>query len=99
MRHRDWDWFFLYNVLNENDIKPGKKISFSTDNDGNNYEIEINKGRKAYISKRYDVTIVEMKKEDKLNSDSFFEIDDNLFVPSYNFKGKLIYLLHYEKGK
>ena len=86
-------------VLTENDIKPGKKISFSTNNDENNYEIEINKERKTYINKRYDVTIVEMKKEDKLNSDSFFEIDDNVFDPSYNFKGKLIYLLHYEKGK
>ena len=86
-------------VLNEDDIKPGKKISFSLNNDEEKYEIEIGKERKIYTSEIYDVTIIEIKDEDKLNKDSFFEIDDNIYNPNHNFNNKLIYLLYYPKGK
>ncbi len=84
-------------ILNEDDIKPGKKIKFSMNNDEQKYEIEIDKERKVYTSKIYDITIIEMKKKDKIKKDSFFEIDDNIYNPDYNFKNKTIYLLHYPK--
>jgi hypothetical protein len=85
-------------VLNKDDIKPGKQISFSINNGKQNYKIEIDKERKVYTSKIYDVTIIEMRMEDKINLDSFFEVDNNIYDPSYNFKDKPIIILHYPKG-
>ena len=86
-------------VLNEDDLKPGKKINFSMNNDEEIYEIEIDKERKIYTSQKYDISIIEIRVGDKVGADSFFEIDDNIFNPVYNFKNKTIYLLHYPKGK
>ena len=86
-------------VLNEDDIKPGKKIKFSLNDEEYNYEIEIDNERKKYSSKKYDVTIIEIKKEDNIKSDSFLEIDDNLYNTDCNYKNTSIYLLHYPKGK
>ena len=86
-------------VFNEDDIKPGKKIGFSTNNDEQKYEIEIDNKRKIYASEIYDVTIIEMKREDKINPDSFFDIDKLIFTPDYNCENESIYLLHYQEGK
>ena len=86
-------------VLNEDKIKFGKKIKFTTNDDEQNYEIEINKERNIFTSRKYDITIIEIKKEDKIQPDAFFEIDDNIFKPDYNYKNKIIYLLHYPNGK
>ena len=87
-----------WHVLKEDDIKPGKKIYFSTNSGENKYEIEIDEQRETYTSKKYDVTIIEIKEEENIKFDSFFEIDDNIYKPDYNFKDKSIYLLHYPKG-
>jgi surface protein len=89
--------FTNWHVLNEKDIKPGKKIYFSTNNEENKYEIEIDENRQTYTSKRYDVTIIQIKKKDNIKTD-FFEIDENIYNPDYNFENKPIYLLHYPKG-
>jgi V8-like Glu-specific endopeptidase len=86
-------------VLNEDKIKFGKKIKFTTNDDEQNYEIEIDKERTIFTSKKYDITIIEIKKEDKIQPDAFFEIDDSVFKPDYNYKNKIIYLLHYPNGK
>ena len=85
-------------VLNEEDLKPGKKISFSKNDDEDQYVLEIDEERKVFTSKKYDVTIVEIRKEDNIKPDSFFDIDENVYDPNYNFKDKLIILLHYPKG-
>ena len=67
------DWNILkvlitnYHVLNENDIKPGQIIKFSMNNDCKDYKILIDKERKAYTDKDYDVTIIEIKKDDKID--------------------------------
>ena len=68
-------------------------------NDEQKYEIEMDRERKIYTSEIYDVTIIEMKEEDKIKNDSFFEFDDNIYNPDYNFKNKPIYFLHYKKGE
>jgi V8-like Glu-specific endopeptidase len=86
-------------VLNEDKIKFGKKIKFTTNDDEQNYEIEIDKERTIFTSQKYDITIIEIKKEDKIQPDAFFEIDDSVFKPDYNYKNKIIYLLHYPNGK
>ena len=88
-------------VLCENDISPGKKIKFSTNNEKQSFEIEINEERKIYTNTKYDITIIEMKEKDCIKSDSFLNVDENIFnadCDSY-YKNKPIYLLHYPKGQ
>ena len=75
-------------VLDEDKIKLGKKINFTTNDDEQKYEIEVDKERNIYISRKYDITIIEIKKEDKIQPDAFFEIDDNIFKTDYNYKNK-----------
>ena len=88
-------------VLREDDISPGKKIKFSTNNDKQSFEIEINEERKRYTNRKYDITIIEMKEKDCIKSDSFLDVDENIFNPNcdYYYKSKPIYLLHYPKGQ
>ena len=58
-------------VLNEQDILSGKKIKFSINNELIFYEIEINETRKIYTNKKYDITIIEIGENDKLDKISF----------------------------
>ena len=88
-------------VLKEDDLTIGKKIKFSINDEAIFYEIIINKSRKIYTSKKYDVTIIELKFNDKLDKISFFDIDNQIFRENSKelYINKLIYLLHYPKGK
>ena len=88
-------------VLREDDISPGKKIKFSTNNDKQSFEIEINEERKRYTNRKYDITIIEMKEKDCIKSDSFLNVDENIFNADCDcyYKNKPIYLLHYPKGQ
>ena len=88
-------------VLNEDDILPNQIIKFSVNNEAKNYEIKIDDSRKTYTSKEYDVTIIEIKQSDKLDKNSFFDIDDLIFNENVieEFRNKQIYLLHYPKGE
>ena len=83
-------------VLGEDDISPGKKINFSTNNDKQNYEIEIDKERRIYSSRKYDITIIELKNEDCIKPDSLLDIDDNIFNADCNYKNNSVYLLYYK---
>ena len=88
-------------ILNESDITEGKKIKFSINNEKFSFEIEIDNDRKKYNSETYDITIIEIKKnKDKLNIDSFLDIDEQIFNdnPQEIFKRKSVYLLHYPHG-
>ena len=44
-----------------------KKIKFSINNDEIDYEIEIDKSRKIYTNDKSDITIIEIKKLDKID--------------------------------
>ena len=61
-------------VLNKNDISIDKIVKFSLNNEKNFYEIKIDKFRKVYTDKTYDITIIELKEQDKLENISFFLI-------------------------
>ena len=86
-------------VLNADDILPNQIIKFSLNNEAKKYDIKIDGSRKTYTSKEYDVTIIEIKQSDKLDKNSFFDIDlifgENVIE---EFRNKQIYLLHYPKG-
>lgn len=68
------------------------------ENDLKSFEILINENRSVYTNHHYDITIIEIKKEDMLIEDSFFDVDRNIFKGTENFIKKPIYLLHYPKG-
>ena len=92
-----------YHVLGEEDIKEGKKINITFNNDEINKTIIIDKERKIYTSIRneFDTTIIQIKENDKLNMKDFLDIDELLFkndnLDIYN-ERKDIYLIHYPNG-
>ena len=86
-------------VLNENDIAINKKISFTLNNDVKHYSIIIEKSRKTYTNQAFDITVIEIKKQDKLDI-SLLEIDDDIFnSPLEFFIKKDIYLIQYPESK
>ena len=87
-------------VLNKDDISIGKKIRFSINNDKTFYDINIDEARKIYTNEKYDVTIIEIKPNDKLDNIEFFDIDKQIFKDNSSemFRSLQIYLLHYPKG-
>ena len=98
-------------VLNANDILDNKLITFSINNDIR--DIKIGKERKKYTSEKYDTTIIEIKKADKLeNVIEYLEIDDinlktikekdkQLSNEHFNnlYKDESLYILNYLGGK
>ena len=88
-------------VLGENDIMSGKKINFSINNEDKNYEILIDDSRKVYTSQKYDVTIIEIKKNEQgLDYNTFLQVDDIIYeeISEERFKNFYIYIIHYPKG-
>ena len=53
-------------VIGEEYLNNNKKI----------FDIKLDSSRKKYTSKAYDVTIIEIKKEDNINNNSFLKIDE-----------------------
>ena len=88
-------------VLNNKDIKEGKIIKFSTNNEENKFEIKIDSNRKKYTDENFDITFIEIKKDiDKININSFLDIDDDIFDENYEnlLDKKPVYLLHFPHG-
>ena len=67
-----------HHVLKKDDLAPNKIIKFSIDND-EFIQIKINNSRKTFTNKIYDITIIEIKKDDNLDINEFLEIDDDIF--------------------
>ena len=88
-----------FHVLEKNEIM-GKTIDISINDGKYDYKIKIDDSRKIYSNEKYDVTIIEIKKEDGIKKNSFLEIDNQIFEKnSYEkYIRQPIYLLHYPKG-
>ena len=72
-----------------------KKISLTINN--KDKEIELD-NRIKYTNKKYDITIIELKTEDRIHN--FFELDNNISNKSnLSYFGKSIYLLHYPENE
>ena len=83
-------------LLKEEDIIPGKTICIFLKNDQISKNILIDKGRKTYTNKEYDITIIEIKEHDGIDGDSFLEIDKEIFYENQiNFNKIKVYLLSY----
>ena len=80
-----------YRVIKDSIFK--KKITFFLED--KNYEIELEYDRKVYLSEKYDITIIEIRKEDGLDVNTFLKIDENIFKEDSNnelyYKKKFFY--------
>ena len=84
-------------VLNIDDIKTGQTINFTLDNDDIEYNIFIDNNRRTYTNDSFDITIIEIIKDDKIDEKSFLCLDKQIFEEDSNkiFKNCQIFLLHY----
>ena len=92
-------------VLNDNDIDVGNTITFSFDNGKPIINIKIKENMKRYTNEILDITIIELKDNDKINN--FLDLDENIKerINSENcedetqfnniFKNQSIYVLNY----
>ena len=79
-------------ILPFSEIIPGKKIEFIFNN--NSYVLTIDDTRKIYRNKDdYNITIIEIKKEDNLDINLFVDIELNDGLNLDDFKKKSIFLL------
>ena len=56
--------------------------------------------RTTYFSKKYDLTIIELKDDDKIPINNYLELDNNLFKKEINayYKDISIYVVQYPLG-
>ena len=81
-------------TLNEKDI--AKKINLELKRkDNKKYNINLDIKRAYYLNEYKDLIMLEIKKEDNLEDDNFFEVDNNINDPSKYLK-KEVYLLPYK---
>ena len=85
-------------VLTENDIKIGKIIKFSSNE--HNYQIVIDNARKCYTNIEYDITIIEIKKNDGISINNILEINEDIFKNNAFeiFSKSSVYIMHYPNG-
>ena len=95
-------------ILNQENIKTGKKIQISFNNEENFKNITIDENRKIYTIEKdvkgneINVTIVEIRpKEDDVQNQEFLEYDEYLLNNDIKNKydKKEIYAIHYKNGK
>lgn len=65
-------------VLDEEDIKIGKTIEYSLDNDKIKYSIKIDDSRILYTNNNFDFTIIQLRKKEYPDVDSLLEIDEGI---------------------
>ena len=88
-----------YTILSEKDLKENKKLKLLLNDENKIIILDLEIKRKTYINKDYDITIIELKEEDKIKD--YLELDDNLFQDNSDiiYEDKSIYILHYPNGK
>jgi hypothetical protein len=82
-------------VLEEKNIAEGTTINFTLNKKSINKEIFIDKSRKTYTNKSYDITIIEIREEDGLKEDQFLEIEPKIYEEDYKkeFQKKDVYII------
>ena len=80
-------------IIGEKDFYESKEIKLTLNNDIEKKGFKLDKGRIKYTNSEFCVTIIEIKEEDKIEIQSFFELDDNIFKNKAIYKNKYIYLL------
>jgi len=91
-------------VLENKDIELGKKIKFTKEKETKIYEIVIDSERVVYSDEKSDTTFIEIKDHDKIEYNSFLDIDETINIDDKNkFKNKDVYIIgnidQYSSGK
>ena len=84
-----------YHIIDNNFIKENKNLAVTLNDDIEYKNIEIDK-KIIYTSKKYNTTIIEIKKE-KENINDFLELDENIFNENPILYNESIYILQYPK--
>ena len=87
-----------YGVLNEKNLKENQNLNLPLNDEKENILLDLSIERKTYFNKDYDITLIELKDEDKKKD--YLELDDNLLQDNSEliYKNKSIYTLHYKNG-
>jgi len=83
-----------YQILDEHYFKENNEINLIINNQAR--IINLNKKRKIYSNKDFDLTLIEIKESDKIND--YFELDENLLSqenPKLFYENKTIYIIQY----
>ena len=88
-----------YHLIDENYYKQSKEIILVLNDDIETRTINLKIKRETYFNKDYDITLIELKKEDNIKFG--LELDDNLFKDEIkNFYQNIsLYIIHYPNGK
>ena len=83
-----------YQILDEHYFKENNEINLIINNQAR--IINLNKKRKIYSNKDFDLTLIEIKESDKIND--YFELDENILSqenPKLFYENKTIYIIQY----
>ena len=88
-----------FHIITEEYLNVNKEITVSLNDDKEVVVLDLTKEREKYFNKEYDITAIEIKKDDKIKE--YLELDDNIFKVDTEryYKEKSIYILHYLNGK
>jgi len=87
-------------VLDSNYLKDNRMLNISINDEALFKKLKIEDDRNIYSNEAFDITIIELKKEDGIVN--YLELDDNLLKENseIGYQSKTIYNLHYsKKGK
>ena len=84
-------------ILSKKDIEPGKTITFSIYDNCEYYKIFLDNRKILTFERPYDITLIEIKKDDGLDISLFLEADEKNDYSSLKDKNP-IYLLQYPLG-
>ena len=90
-----------HHILSREDIAQGKEIELK--NRDITKKIKIDESRLTFASEeeKYDITIIEIKKDDNFDLNNMLEIDNDLFINKKLdslYKNRSVYLIHYPLG-
>lgn len=83
-----------YQILDDHYFKENNEINLIINNQAR--IINLNKKRKIYSNKDFDLTLIEIKESDKIND--YFELDENILSqenPKLFYENKTIYIIQY----
>ena len=88
-------------VLNKKDISGKNIINISLNNDKSIYSLKFDDSRKVYTNEKYDITFIEILKDDGIDNFLFLDIDLEIleYKSHEKFNKAPIYLLHYPNKK
>ena len=88
-----------YHVLGDKELNKSKNLNLLLNDDKEILIIDLNNKRYKYFNEYYDITIIELKEEDKIKY--YLELDDNLFQDNSEiiYIDRSVYIPQYPKGK